>query len=157
MYHDLLVPHSSNSGHLLADLSGLNPDPSTDEILKSASGEAEEKRANESEMSGEVRGDANLELDEDLRALGQTVMMLIDTSGEDMEEDGVRGGSYRNTAEAEVVIAHVYRLYELGLRPDQIGIITPYNGQLEVLRELVAEREAAKGNAEEGMTAKGSY
>ena len=61
-----------------------------------------------------------------------------------MEEVNCRGGSFRNPAEAEVVVAHIYRLFELGLKPEQIGVITPYNGQLEVLRELVAAREDAK-------------
>lgn len=139
MYHDLLVPHSSNADHTLADLSKNRRESCSDGELE---GMAEVK---------DIYGDP----DEDLEGLKTTVMMLIDTSGEDMEEDGVRGGSYRNSAEAEVVIAHVYRLYDLGLRPDQIGIITPYNGQLEVLRELVAVREAAKGNTDDGMTAKG--
>lgn len=78
---------------------------------------------------------------EDLKALSDTVMLLVDTAGCNMEEDGCRGGSYRNVAEAEIVVAHIYRLYQLGLKPEQIGVITPYNGQLELLRELVVARE----------------
>lgn len=97
--------------------------------------------------------------DEDLVALSKTVMLLIDTAGCNMEEDGCRGGSYRNTAEAEIVVAHIQRLYELGLKPEQIGVITPYNGQLELLRELVAAREgneiAGDVSGETPMSAKG--
>lgn len=78
---------------------------------------------------------------DDLNSLSDTVMLLVDTAGCGMEEDGCRGGSYRNISEAEIVVAHIYRLYELGLKPEQIGVITPYNGQLELLRELVAARE----------------
>lgn len=118
MYHDRLQSHPSNSSHTLFD-------------LVSPSGVDERK----------TESDNTTAADGDLMALSKTVMLLIDTAGCNMEEDGCRGGSYRNTAEAEIVVAHIYRLYELGLKPEQIGVITPYNGQLELLRELVAARE----------------
>jgi superfamily I DNA and/or RNA helicase len=40
------------------------------------------------------------------------------------------------TGEAAVVVAHVQRLLRLGVRADQIGVITPYNAQLEVMARL---------------------
>lgn len=115
MYQDRLRSHESNSNHTLSDLFDSKVS------LKSNS------------------NDSNSDLEE----LSKTVMLLIDTAGCGMEEDGCRGGSYRNTAEAEIVIAHIYRLYELGLKPEQIGVITPYNGQLELLRELLTAKEDA--------------
>jgi hypothetical protein len=143
MYHDRLKSHSSNSSHTLFDLIS-NP--------ISATGTTESK----TEMNS-----VPASVDEDLVGLSKTVMLLIDTAGCNMEEDGCRGGSYRNTAEAEIVVAHIYRLYELGLRPEQIGVITPYNGQLELLRELVAAREGnGIGGNELGetlMSAKGLF
>jgi hypothetical protein len=121
MYHDRLQSHPSNSSHTLFDL--VSPSGVVDD----------DERKTESDNTTAADGD--------LMALSKTVMLLIDTAGCNMEEDGCRGGSYRNTAEAEIVVAHIYRLYELGLKPEQIGVITPYNGQLELLRELVAARE----------------
>jgi ATP-dependent RNA/DNA helicase IGHMBP2 len=129
MYHDRLRSHASNEAHTLLDLIA---DPTSQ--------------------------DPPMALSEDLKALSSTVMLLIDTAGCNMEEDGCRGGSYRNLAEAEIVVAHIYRLYELGLRPEQIGVITPYNGQLELLRELVAAREGnGMSLGEPSMSAKGLF
>ena len=74
------------------------------------------------------------------------VAMLIDTAGCLMEEDNSetpgpggsgRSVSHRNPREAEVVARHVEYLLSCGLRTEQIGVITPYNGQLEVLREML--------------------
>jgi superfamily I DNA and/or RNA helicase len=136
MYHDRLKSHPSNESHTLSDLI-------TEGLGQTAPGTNQELVASDP-------------LSEDLKALSSTVMLLIDTAGCNMEEDGCRGGSYRNTAEAEIVVAHIYRLYELGLKPEQIGVITPYNGQLELLRELVAAREGNGANlGEPSMSAKG--
>jgi ATP-dependent RNA/DNA helicase IGHMBP2 len=101
-------------------------------------------RSHESNSHHTLGGLLTHQRNEDLDELSATVMLLIDTAGCNIEESNCRGGSYRNPTEAEIVVAHIYRLYELGLKPEQIGVITPYNGQLEVLRELVAAREEAK-------------
>ena len=57
--------------------------------------------------------------------------------------------SYRNTHEAAIVHKHIQQLYALGLTPEQIGVITPYNGQLECLRDLLYEKEEAAGSDSE--------
>ena len=68
--------------------------------------------------------------------LGNIVMMLVDTAGCSMMEDFCEGGSHRNPHEAILVKKHVDNLVTLGgLNPSQIGVITPYNGQLEILKE----------------------
>ncbi len=36
----------------------------------------------------------------------------------------------------QVVLAHLMRLMEAGVRPVDVGVITPYNGQVALLREL---------------------
>lgn len=65
------------------------------------------------------------------------VLLLIDTTGCDMPEKVEdEGDSKWNEGEAKVVISHVQRLVAAGVRPDEIGIITPYNAQVAVLREL---------------------
>ena len=43
----------------------------------------------------------------------------------------------------QVVMAHVTRLLDAGLPGEQIGVITPYNGQVAALRELRGDRESA--------------
>jgi hypothetical protein len=65
------------------------------------------------------------------------VMMLIDTRGCGMQEDAAtEQGSHRNNHEADIVLKHVKALLDAGLQPHQIGVVTPYNGQLELLKGL---------------------
>lgn len=132
MYNDRLRSHESNANHKLSDL--------IESKLSSTSSSTSSTSQLKSDKSNEDNNHNDFD-NSDLEDLSKTVMLLVDTAGCGMEEDGCRGGSYRNTAEAEIVIAHIYRLYELGLKPEQIGVITPYNGQLELLRELLAIRE----------------
>ena len=40
-------------------------------------------------------------------------------------------------------MAHIERLLDAGLPGEQIGVITPYNGQVAALRELRGDRAAA--------------
>jgi hypothetical protein len=50
-------------------------------------------------------------------------------------------GSWRNPAEAAAIVLWVLRLLGAGIAPDEIGVITPFRGQLEHLwRELGAAR-----------------
>ena len=69
------------------------------------------------------------------------VLLHIDTAGCDMEEDEAEGGaasaeSKRNPGEADVAVAHVRRLLDAGLLAAQVGIISPYSAQVQLLREL---------------------
>ncbi|KAK9868471.1 hypothetical protein WJX84_007692 [Apatococcus fuscideae] len=64
-------------------------------------------------------------------------LLLLDTAGCDMDEQAEEGsGSKYNDGEAQVVWAHVHGLLEAGLKPQDIGIITPYNAQVCQLRGL---------------------
>lgn len=40
-------------------------------------------------------------------------------------------------------MAHIQRLLDAGLPGEQIGVITPYNGQVAALQELRGDRETA--------------
>jgi ATP-dependent RNA/DNA helicase IGHMBP2 len=62
-----------------------------------------------------------------------SVLTLIDTAGCGMEEAVEEDGdSKRNEGEAKVTLAHAQRLVSGGVRPEDIGIITPYNAQVVV-------------------------
>ena len=65
-----------------------------------------------------------------LGEFGRVVLLLIDTAGCGLQEDRCEGGSHRNVREAELVVQHVETLITAGVLPSQIGVITPYNGQV---------------------------
>ncbi|KAL7574227.1 hypothetical protein ACA910_012483 [Epithemia clementina (nom. ined.)] len=61
-------------------------------------------------------------------------LLLIDTAGCSMYEGVTAAGSRFNEMEAEIVGQHVRRLVAFGVPAEQIAVITPYNGQVELLR-----------------------
>ncbi len=67
------------------------------------------------------------------------MLTLIDTAGCGMEEAADEDSdSKRNEGEARVTIAHAQRLVSGGVRPEDIGIITPYNAQVEGTKGTLA-------------------
>ena len=64
-----------------------------------------------------------------------TVLLMVDTAGCDMGElttsDNV---SKANEGEAAIVFYHVKELVEIGVKPEDIAVVTPYNLQVEMLR-----------------------
>jgi ATP-dependent RNA/DNA helicase IGHMBP2 len=66
-----------------------------------------------------------------------TILVLIDTAGCDMHEMETAAGSRFNEGEASVVNQHVRKLLALGVAQNEIAIITPYNGQVELLRNMI--------------------
>ena len=61
-------------------------------------------------------------------------LLLIDTAGCGMYESVNPAGSRFNEMEAEIVGQHVRHLVAYGVPPEQIAVISPYNGQVELLR-----------------------
>ncbi|KAL4964836.1 putative DNA helicase [Aspergillus stella-maris] len=60
---------------------------------------------------------------------------------EDMaKKEKLLGESKSNDMEAMVVARHVDNLVEAGVRPEDIAVITPYNGQLAVLSQMLREK-----------------
>ena len=105
--------------------------------------------------------------------LTEAALLLIDTAGCDCEEDEVHSGgsgsngggssgnglarlselvagSKSNAAEARLVGEHVRALLAAGLRHAEIGVITPYNAQVERLREELAEERLIPSASGEG-------
>jgi len=74
---------------------------------------------------------------EDDDTMSETPLLLIDTAGCDMHEIVNAAGSRYNPGEATVVAQHVQRLMGAGMTPSQMCVITPYNGQVEWLRNLL--------------------
>jgi ATP-dependent RNA/DNA helicase IGHMBP2 len=75
--------------------------------------------------------------DEDEEDVSETTLLLVDTAGCDMHETVNAAGSRFNQGEAQVVTQHVRKLVDMGVQQTQIAIITPYNGQVELLRTLL--------------------
>ena len=69
-------------------------------------------------------------------------LLYIDTADCDMYESTNSSGSRYNHGEAQIVLAHVQQLVSLGVTPDQIAVITPYNGQVELLKSILLSEVA---------------
>ena len=54
-----------------------------------------------------------------------------------MYERKNEAGSRSNEMEGRIVAQHVRKLLALGVQEEQIAVITPYNGQVELLRMLL--------------------
>lgn len=77
-------------------------------------------------------------------------LVFWDTQGGDSPEktedeeigkkEGLLGESKSNDMEALVVARHVDNLVDAGVRPEDIAVITPYNGQLTVLSQMLREK-----------------
>ena len=108
MYHGKLLSHESVRSRKLVDLPQIN---------SSATSAENKQQHNE--------------------GIEHTTLMLIDTTGCDMHETSNDAGSRYNEGEAGIVVSHVNALISLGLSAQDIAVITPYNGQVELLRKLL--------------------
>lgn len=70
-----------------------------------------------------------------------TAIRFYDTAGSHCtEQTETEGSSRENRGEAEYVSQQVAELLKSGVRPEEIGVITPYGAQARLLREMIAER-----------------
>jgi superfamily I DNA and/or RNA helicase len=81
----------------------------------------------------------------------QPPLLLIDTAGCGMDESVNGSGSRFNEGEAEVVVQHVTALIHSGLKADSIAVISPYNGQVELLRILLSEQSKLEIRSVDGF------
>ena len=70
-------------------------------------------------------------------ALDFAPLLFIDTAGCDMFETVNVAGSRYNEEEARIVAHHVQKLLMVGVDPKEIAVISPYNGQVEMLRLML--------------------
>ncbi|KAL4339211.1 hypothetical protein GQ457_08G015970 [Hibiscus cannabinus] len=74
----------------------------------------------------------------------EPTLLLIDTTGCDMEEKKDEEESTLNEGEAEVAISHAKRLVQAGVPASDIGIITPYAAQVVLLKMLRSNEDKLK-------------
>jgi superfamily I DNA and/or RNA helicase len=151
MYEGALVSHPSVAEHTVADLHAVGQTTTAAAIAASNIGSSSvgtmTETVGEEDEEIELYDDDGLpvhvdrkknvktaaDVDGDDDRVVEPVMLLLDTSGAEMSEESANEGSYRNSGEAHVVMKHVLSLLDdRGLNPREIGVITPYNGQLEV-------------------------
>lgn len=77
--------------------------------------------------------------------LAHSPIMLMDTSScPSAEEQSTPAGSRYNAYETAIVVSHVDALVSKhGLRPADIAVISPYNGQVECIKSLLRQRGMA--------------
>jgi predicted DNA helicase len=67
-----------------------------------------------------------------------TPLHFIDTAGAGYDEQIEPDGESRlNTQEAELVVRKVKQLLEMGVKPAQVAVISPYSAQVRLLRKLL--------------------
>jgi len=74
-------------------------------------------------------------------AIDGAPLEMIDTSGRGFEEDTPEGSdSKQNAGEADLAAAEVERILDLGVAPADLAVISPYDAQVQRLRQLLAGR-----------------
>ncbi|XP_010558761.1 PREDICTED: DNA-binding protein SMUBP-2 isoform X2 [Tarenaya hassleriana] len=74
----------------------------------------------------------------------EATLLLVDIAGCDMEEKKDEEDSTYNEGEAEVAMAHAMRLVQSGVKPSDIGVITPYAAQVMLLKMLRSKEAKLK-------------
>jgi hypothetical protein len=73
------------------------------------------------------------------RAIDAAPLEVVDTAGRGFEEGAPEGSDSRhNEGEAELAAAEVARVLALGVPPEEIAVISPYDAQVQRLRQLLA-------------------
>ena len=73
------------------------------------------------------------------RAIDAAPLEVVDTAGRGFEEETPEGSDSRqNPGEAELAASEVARLLALGLAPADVAVISPYDAQVQRLRQLLA-------------------
>ncbi len=109
MYHGRLISHETVKSRKLYDLANLP--------------KVESPKLESADSLVSITRDATL--------------LLIDTAGSEMFESVNAAGSRYNEGEAQIVELHVRNLLQIGLKQEEIAVITPYNGQVEIMKRLL--------------------
>ncbi|HVP68802.1 MAG TPA: AAA domain-containing protein [Anaeromyxobacteraceae bacterium] len=75
------------------------------------------------------------------RALDDRPLLFVDTAGRGFEEETPEGSDSRhNPGEAELAAREVERVLALGVAPAEVAVISPYDAQVQRLREILSGR-----------------
>lgn len=74
----------------------------------------------------------------------------VDTAGMSHDEERDSLGSFHNPGELALLRRIWGELRDAGIRPDQVGVITPYNAQLARIRAALPDLESGSVNAFQG-------
>ncbi len=76
----------------------------------------------------------------------ENVLVFIDTSkrGDRFERQRYGSESRENPLEARIVVETVKRLLKLGVKPEWVGVITPYDDQRDIIRSNLPEEVEVK-------------
>jgi superfamily I DNA and/or RNA helicase len=76
-----------------------------------------------------------------LRALDGSPLEVVDTSGRGFEESSPEGSDSRvNEGEALLAASEVERVLALGVAPGDVAVISPYDGQVQRIRQILSAR-----------------
>jgi superfamily I DNA and/or RNA helicase len=75
---------------------------------------------------------------------------FVDTAGVGLEEEPDGMGSYHNPGELKILQRIWETLKAGGVRPEQVGVVTPYSAQLRQIHKVLPELEAGTVNAFQG-------
>jgi superfamily I DNA and/or RNA helicase len=79
-------------------------------------------------------------------------LFFVDTAGADLEEDReAEGDSLFNEGEAAIAAAHVTALLDAGVRGEEIGVVTPYNAQVNLLRSKLGAHRGLEISTVDGF------
>jgi len=77
-------------------------------------------------------------------ALDDRPLLFVDTAGRGFEEETPEGSdSKQNPGEAALAASEVERILALGVAPAEVAVISPYDAQVQRLRQLLAARVEA--------------
>jgi superfamily I DNA and/or RNA helicase len=80
---------------------------------------------------------------------GVPPFLFIDTAGKGFDEAAAEGSeSLTNVGEAKLVLGRARALLASGLLPQELGVITPYRAQAELIRERLQNDKACRELAE---------
>ncbi|GLI64102.1 hypothetical protein VaNZ11_007275 [Volvox africanus] len=141
LYEGCLTAHISVAEHTLEDLLETAKAVPTDRKVGTTMSRSSGKKASSKGKHDKVVAPSVATIGPgggEIEPLGLLpVIHLVDTAGCGFDEQQeAEGSSYANLGEAKAVMIHVRHLVNRGIAAQNIGVITPYNAQVALLKEL---------------------
>ena len=89
--------------------------------------------------NNQLKNSDSVQQDHPLRRIEPPYYQVIDIEGDEIRQ---RDGSYANQKEAQAVVQYISRLYrQFRVPANEISVITPYRGQLELIRKIAQDNQ----------------